>query len=398
MNRVKFIVLAMLAIALAIPGVAQEIKFQEKGWDKALKKAKKQDKLIFVDAYTTWCGPCKWMSANVFTDESVADFYNTNFINMKLDMEAGEGLEFAEKYGVRAYPTLLFVDGEGEVVHQRLGAVPAEMFLEFGSDALNPETRISYYVAEYESGNRDPEFLAEYVNKMVSAGMDPGDATDLYFAQLSTEQLATEENFMLIRMLRPGIDDPVFATVVDNHDAFVSAIGEEKVDDFIKGTCQTAALRAIYKDDEAVYASTIEQIESLNLPYEEEIILYANMRQSWGEGQYETYIGYASKYAKKYAWDDWNALNTIAWDIYEDTANSSEEYLDLGLKLAKRSVEIEENYYNTDTYAALLYRTAQYTEALTWADKAIELAKAESMDFVDTQKLRDKITAELSTN
>ena len=74
MNRIKILLLATLTVALAIPAVAQEIKFQEKGWEKALKKASKQDKLIFVDAYTTWCGPCKWMSANVFTDDAVADF------------------------------------------------------------------------------------------------------------------------------------------------------------------------------------------------------------------------------------------------------------------------------------------------------------------------------------
>jgi addiction module RelE/StbE family toxin len=86
-------------------------------------KAKKEKKLIFIDAYTTWCGPCKWISANIFTDKDVATFYNKNFINAKFDMEdQGEGTKIGSLYKVMCYPNLLFIDADGKLVHRTSGA------------------------------------------------------------------------------------------------------------------------------------------------------------------------------------------------------------------------------------------------------------------------------------
>ena len=85
-----------------------------------------------MDAYTTWCGPCKRMAAEVFTEPEVGRFYNENFINVKIDMEKGEGIELARQYDVYAYPTLLFINGEGELVHRGLGYQDFVQFYEPG--------------------------------------------------------------------------------------------------------------------------------------------------------------------------------------------------------------------------------------------------------------------------
>ena len=92
------------------------IKFEESSFASILAKAKAEKKLVFMDAYASWCGPCKLMEKNVFTDKNVADFYNKNFVNARIDMEKGEGRDLAIKYGVRSYPTFLFLNGEGDVV------------------------------------------------------------------------------------------------------------------------------------------------------------------------------------------------------------------------------------------------------------------------------------------
>lgn len=98
------------------------IKFLDISFEQALKKAKKEKKLIFVDAYAVWCGPCKWMEANTFSEKEVGDVFNEKFINLKIDMEKGEGPELARKYSVRAYPTLFLIDGDGKVIKRILGA------------------------------------------------------------------------------------------------------------------------------------------------------------------------------------------------------------------------------------------------------------------------------------
>ena len=107
---------------------AQGIEFLHGTWDEAIEMAQKEDKIIFVDAYATWCGPCKRMSENVFTQAEVGSFYNSNFINLKLDMEKGEGLKFGKKYPVSAYPTLYYIAPDGRVVQNIRGAQDVERF------------------------------------------------------------------------------------------------------------------------------------------------------------------------------------------------------------------------------------------------------------------------------
>jgi thioredoxin 1 len=97
------------------------IEFYEGNFEGALAKAKAEKKIIFMDAYASWCGPCKKMAANVFTDEKAGTYFNANFINVKMDMEKGEGPEIAKKYPVQYYPTLFFIDAKGNVVKKIVG-------------------------------------------------------------------------------------------------------------------------------------------------------------------------------------------------------------------------------------------------------------------------------------
>lgn len=97
------------------------IVFYEGNFEAALAKAKAENKIIFLDAYASWCGPCKKMAANVFTDEKVGEYFNANFINLKIDMEKGEGPSIASKYPVQYYPTLFFIDSNGKLLKKVIG-------------------------------------------------------------------------------------------------------------------------------------------------------------------------------------------------------------------------------------------------------------------------------------
>ena len=112
------------------------IQFFHGSFAEAQAKAKKENKLIFMDAYTSWCAPCRYMAANVFTDQSVGEYYNSHFVNLKVDMEKGEGPELARRYSVMAYPTLLFLDGNGEVKSRTMGGKPAADFIALGQKAI----------------------------------------------------------------------------------------------------------------------------------------------------------------------------------------------------------------------------------------------------------------------
>lgn len=113
------------------------IKFIESNWNIALSEAKKQNKLIFLDAYTSWCGPCKMLKRNTFPDKAVGELFNKNFINIALDMEKGDGPAIAEKYNVTAYPTLIITDADGKVVTYTRGYVEPAQLIEFGKFGLS---------------------------------------------------------------------------------------------------------------------------------------------------------------------------------------------------------------------------------------------------------------------
>lgn len=81
------------------------IEFNHGSWAEIVSKAKAENKLIFIDFYTQWCGPCLNMAQNVFTQPEVGEFYNQNFVNAKIDAEHGEGRDLAKKYKIRFYPS-----------------------------------------------------------------------------------------------------------------------------------------------------------------------------------------------------------------------------------------------------------------------------------------------------
>jgi len=115
---------------------AKQINFIEGSWELALKKAKAEHKYIFVDAYAVWCGPCKLLKATTFKNHQVGVFFNKNFVNLSINMEKGSGIQLAGKWGIEAYPTILILDPDGNLLTGYTGYIEAGDLLEFGKKAL----------------------------------------------------------------------------------------------------------------------------------------------------------------------------------------------------------------------------------------------------------------------
>ncbi len=112
------------------------IQFIEADWNKALAEAKKQKKLIFLDAYASWCGPCKLLKKNTFPDKEAGEYFNKNFINVAMDMEKGDGPALSKKYAVNAYPTLIITDSEGKIITYTQGYMNPKQLIDFGKHGI----------------------------------------------------------------------------------------------------------------------------------------------------------------------------------------------------------------------------------------------------------------------
>ncbi len=127
-----------------------------KSWEEILKQAREQHKYVFVDCYTTWCGPCKMMSRDIFPQKQVGEYFNAHFINVAIQMDKtnkdakniqdwyADAGKLAGLYSINAYPTYLFFSSDGSLVHRKVGATTnADEFIASGRNALNPEQQ--YY-------------------------------------------------------------------------------------------------------------------------------------------------------------------------------------------------------------------------------------------------------------
>ncbi|TVQ82699.1 MAG: DUF255 domain-containing protein [Bacteroidetes bacterium] len=135
---ILFFLVAFAGNSYSLNPEAEEkgLQFLNISWEEALQKAQAENKLIFVDFYAEWCGRCKRLKENTFPDPEVGALFNKNFINLAFDIEKADGKALAEKYDVRRHPTLLFVNGQGEVVEQATGFQNTRRLIQLGQSAL----------------------------------------------------------------------------------------------------------------------------------------------------------------------------------------------------------------------------------------------------------------------
>lgn len=208
MMRRIFFTIAILLFSWNV--FSQGIQFEIGSWKEVLQKAKQENKLIFVDLYTTWCGPCKKMAAETFPQQAVGDYFNKNFVNYKIDAEKGEGPELAGKYEVSAYPTLVFVNAASELVYKFMGVRTADKLIAEGEKAVRLYAlapSIAAMEKEYEQGKRGKVFLGEYYALLKESGAGGGIVLNEYLKCLSDEELLLEENVSNIGNI--SIFDPV---------------------------------------------------------------------------------------------------------------------------------------------------------------------------------------------
>jgi len=113
------------------------IKFRSGSYSANMSKAKSENKPVFIDFYTTWCAPCKWLDQDVLSHQNVIDYYNDNFISLKIDAEKGEGPKLKDKHFVSAYPTLIYLDSQGNEIERHVGFTTISKVLNMAKKTVN---------------------------------------------------------------------------------------------------------------------------------------------------------------------------------------------------------------------------------------------------------------------
>jgi len=288
-------------------GLAQDnkgIHFTDSSWQTLLAKARSEHKLIFMDAHTTWCGPCKWMDKNVFPDAEVAAIYNHNFINAYTDMEKGEGIELRKKYQVRAYPTYLFINGDGEVVHKAVGQSAIPEFIQFGLDALSPNRNLQYFEKNYTTNETNFDFVSGYLQTLQFAYEDDtANKVALKYLQNQKPELLKERgNWEILQKYITDAASPVFQYLVSHRNEFEKLFDKKEVEQKIYSTylawpqhyLHYSESKPVVFDDEG-FNNFLSLLEKSNYEKKAEVIAKSKLTVYFGQHKWEAYTNTVSQ-------------------------------------------------------------------------------------------------------
>lgn len=382
----KYLILLAFSLLVGSNSFAQGIEFlHEKSWKEILAQAKKEEKLIFMDAYAEWCGPCKKMARDVFTEKEVGDYFNAHFVNVKMDMEKGDGIGLSVDFGIQAYPTLLFLNSDGKVVHRAVGYHTSDLLIDLAGAAKDPNRNAGSITARYDAGDRSPDLL----RNLAQARYDAMDGTYVQVADeyLTTQQdWGTEENMTFIFQMADDLNSKMADYLMSHRMDFEGKFGKEqvtaKVDEMVQNTVINAKTDADLEKVETLYAKTYPE-RAAEMSGQLKMGFYAQ-REDW-----KNFAKVAKAHFKKFPPQEWSVLNDLAW-IYYDAVDSKKE-LKCALGWAKQSVKMDKNYVNLDTVASLYFKLGKKGKALKYANEAIALAKSKDEDYSETELLVQKI-------
>lgn len=353
------------------------MKFEHTTLAELKKMAEAQQKTIFIDCYTTWCGPCKRMSKDIFPDSTVGAFYNAHFINAKFDMENGEGIEIANNYNVNSYPTYLFLNSKGELVHRSGGSMPAQEFINVGQSAVDPKKTIIYIRQTVNAKSTDPELLYNYIFGSMRAHLDIDSVIRKNaFDQINGSTISDPWNRRIVLNLGEGLDG--LKKLITLKEPLSKEIGRDSLSFYFTNYERYQLMDAANSDrlsDYTEFKELLKSVQPTRMTAQEREQTYwsADLSYALHWKNTELFMATATDGIEKYYWDNSEQLNSLAWNATELTAQP--QHMKEADRWIVRSIELDENYYNLDTRAWIQYKLGNNDLAKSLANKAIAAAK-----------------------
>lgn len=222
MQPIHTITRVLLCLLISYSATAEGIKFNEGSWEEIISKAQKEQKYIFVDFYADWCGPCIWMSKEVFTTDEAGQFFNDKFISVSIDAER-EFQELVEQTYIDAFPTLVIYNAEGKEVTRSVGALGTDDLINFGSSGLNAES----IEKAYAENSKDPEILLKYANFLKASDEEQASLlVNNYLSDVSTTDLINIDNWSLVAGYHFDHQSDIFKHIWKNKEQFHNSYGD----------------------------------------------------------------------------------------------------------------------------------------------------------------------------
>jgi thioredoxin-related protein len=412
--------LIILITCLPILSFAQGIKF-ENGltWEQVKEKAKSENKMIFVDCYATWCGPCKEMDKSIYPNDTVGKFMNERFISVKVQMDSSQfddykikllypvAREFEKKYNVLALPTFLFFSHEGIIVHKNEGGRQIKEFLMLIKNATDPNKQLYTLLNNWRKGKYTNLELPDLANRIKTEfnQVDEANAIARYYMLNYLDKLPEEEflkkenlNFLSAYSKIVTINDRIFDAynkealkideIVGRQDYSKNYILYIITNSFLIPEATLADKKGTAIDWKSLYKriKLKAHIEYAKRALKTTKVLWYQNKKDYKNAIKSMIEEYNSIGLENFT-DDF-VLNSRAWYVFRNTTNKRQ--LKEALAWSERSYEIYEamgsksgqsafftpnqiKSTRLDTRANILYKLGRRSEAIALEEKAMAI-------------------------
>ena len=381
----KYLLLAIFSFS-ALSINSQGISFFDGKWHEALEEAQKNDKIVFVDAFAKWCGPCKKMAKNVFTQAKVGEFFNANFVNLKLDMEESDGRTFGAKYPVSAYPTLFFLDSEGNILKKVVGGKQADDLIAIAKAAIKSYDKSDQFAERYEAGERDVELMTLYVKELNKVGKPSLKISNEYLNSNPDISNSDKAKFLMAAVLEA--DSKLFDALIEVKKEAIAQSSEAEFEELVKLAAFKTVSKAVDFDYKDLVDEAVTQYKASGCAQSARFELEANMLYNSLSGFYDEWYELSKKYTKKYGKKDPSVYKkqlTILEQAFAYVPRA-DDYADV---LIKDLLKKEANVENYSYYIRRLMNTHRNEEALKVTKEAIKKVKSNGEDTKELERMLD---------
>ncbi len=353
-------------------------------WQEALDRAKAERKPIFLDAYTDWCGWCKVMDSQTFSDSSVAAVMNTSFVNVKMEMETGEGIDVAMKYRVSGFPTFMVFAPDGVPIYKTTGFRAPTDWLPILDAMRDPARALTQAGVTPALKLPFPVWHRAAFEKGKARKQPDATTVQAWFDAYENKYDEVAFGVILKHRLRPDQID----WVLDREREY-RRLYDTEVDKVLQVKGQLVFKQAVETRDTSLLGKVVEffrpaKDEAVQMKERFEAMFYVQTKDWLGLG------AQLQSMANELGASASSTVNEFAWQMYESC--DDQRALSLAASAMKPSATRDDaDWAHIDTYAALLFKGGQFVEAEVQAKRAIERGTAAGADVKETTQLLERI-------
>lgn len=372
---------------------ADKLTIIHEDWAEAQQLAEKENKLIIIDYYATWCGPCKAFSANLKANEGLQNRLSKDFIMLKYDAEKDTNFHLTRKFHIRAYPTFVIVSPQVQYLDRLIGGAleneeSVSRFEKFADNAKK-----LFVTKTYPTGYNmklDNDYPAFYTKKMNRDWKYDKETIDAYWA--STDNYSSEESFAVYSTFgaTPEIDD----YFLKHKTIFEAKYGKSTAEGIIENLFSKKMSAAFKQKDEAqLYDAIAFAKEHLDKDMVEEALPRIRIQFAVATENCTLLKDILEKQKENKSLTV-ETINSTCWTIYESPC-TEQNLLSQAIDWMETVPPNNQDYNFMDTYAALLYKNKQYPLAKQHIELAIARAKKDDIDYKASTELLEKIESKL---